>query len=194
MVARLSLLAFGLLTAQGAAGGCSRSALSQRDAAQDHSADTQAVDASDVLPTSCDGSVSLTGTSPEGAFSAVFVNMTVSTATLQCQPGVHFIVSDNNGAQLLFVVPPGPSDPSAIPLGKQTISVLFAGTSNAPVTTTATVDVTAADPPPFALCDQSAGLWPNTGRIALQVTLSQDGFAIAGNVSAPYCACLACDH
>jgi hypothetical protein len=98
MVARLSLLVFGFLAAQGAAGGCSRSALSQHDAAQDHSADTQAVDASDVLPTSCDGSVSLTGTSPEGAFSAVFVNMTVSTATLQCQPGVHFIESSRRSS------------------------------------------------------------------------------------------------
>ncbi len=147
---------------------------------------------------SCEGTVGITGTSPEGPFSAAILKTTVSTEKLGCPRGVEFIVGDGTGAELLFVVPPSPADLSSIPLGERSVRADFIGlprgSSTLRATTVARVNVTAADSPPFALCERAASIWPNTGAIVLTVTLAQDGFAMAGDISAPYCLCLECDH
>jgi len=61
-------------------------------------------------------------------------------------------------------------------------------------TTTATIDVTAADLPPFATCEQALGDPVNlgSGNIAMTIAMSQDGFDLTGTLSTPYCSCRAC--
>jgi len=60
--------------------------------------------------------------------------------------------------------------------------------------TSAIVDVTAADSPPFARCEQAQGdpVDLRTGNIAMTIMMTQDGFAMTGTLSTAFCSCSTC--
>jgi hypothetical protein len=181
--------------------GCGRPVLPGVDAAMEHGDDIRPLldGGPEVPPTGCSGTIAFSGTTPEGAFSATGIATDVSSNLSTCERGVRFFIVDRStGSEfILGLLPAAGSD--AIALGTRSVNLWFGGkpvqgTPPFEATTTATVEVTAADPPPFAACEQALGnpIKLNTGNIALTMALSQDGFALMGGLSTPYCACRPC--
>jgi hypothetical protein len=150
---------------------------------------------------SCGGTIDVSGTSPEGPFTATSVYAQVSIDSSTCRQGLAFIVGDAaTGSAFIFEMRVDTVDGGApVPPGNTSATVAFSGRSNNDAglfqaTTTAIVDVTAADSPPFATCEQALGdpIRLGTGNVAVTITMTQDGFAMSGTLSTPFCSCNAC--
>ena len=149
----------------------------------------------------CGGTVDVTGTSPDGPFTATSVYAQVSINSSSCRQGLEFFVGDAaTGSAFQFQLRVDTVDGGApVPLGKTSATVLFSGRYSTDAglfqaTTGATIDITSADPPPFARCEQALGDPINlgTGNIAMTIMMTQDGFAMTGTLSTPFCSCTAC--
>jgi hypothetical protein len=150
---------------------------------------------------SCGGTINVSGTSPEGPFTATSVFVQVSIYSSTCNQGLEFIVGDAaTGSAFIFQLRVDSADGGApIRLGKTSATTQFSGRSNNDAglfqaTTTAMVDITAADSPPFATCEQAVGdpIDLGTGNVALTLMMTQDGFAMTGTLSTPFCSCSTC--
>jgi hypothetical protein len=157
--------------------------------------------AADRPGANCGGTVDVSGSSPEGPFAATSVYAEVSINSSTCNQGLLFIVGDAaTGSAFMFRMRVDSADGGApVPLGKTSAIVAFSGRSNNDAglfqaTTGAIVDVTAADAPPFATCEQALGdpIKLGTGNVAMTVTMTQDGFAMTGTLSTPFCSCSTC--
>jgi hypothetical protein len=149
----------------------------------------------------CGGTVDVTGTSPEGPFTGTSVYAQVSINSSSCRQSLEFLVGDAaTGSAFEFQLRVDTVDGGApVPLGKTSAIVAFSGRSNNDAglfqaTTGATIDITAADSPPFARCEQALGdpIDLGTGNIAMTIMMTQDGFTMAGTLSTPFCSCSAC--
>jgi hypothetical protein len=149
----------------------------------------------------CGGTVDVTGTSPEGPFTATAVYAQVSINSSSCRQGFEFFVGDAaTGSAFEFQLRVDSADGGApVPLGKTSATVLFSGRYSTDAglfqaTTGATIDITAADSPPFARCEQAQGdpIKLGTGNIAMTIMMTQDGFAMTGTLSTPFCSCSTC--
>jgi hypothetical protein len=149
----------------------------------------------------CGGTVDVSGTSPEGPFTATSVYAEVAINSSTCIQGLEFLVGDAaTGSGFLFALRVDSVDGGApVQLGKTSATVAFSGRSDNDAglfqaTTSAIVDVTAADPPPFATCEQALGdpIKLGTGNVAMTIMMTQDGFAMTGTLSTPFCSCHAC--
>jgi len=185
---RIVLLVIGLL---GLAVGCRRRML----AIVDGSAET--APASDAAPDSntrgCNGTVDVTGTSPEGPFSgnAVYSQVAIYQPP-ECQPGVRFQISDEaTGSYFIFEIAADSVDGGPFLSNARSVQVEFYGVARG-WTTTATVEVTSADPLPLMMCDGGGIALAVSDGITLMIGLSQDGFAIMGRLSVRYCSCKPC--
>jgi len=149
-------------------------------------------------PANCGGAVDVTGSSPQGPFTATSLYAEVSIKSPACSQGLQFIVGDRaSGSAFAFYL--RIDDRTVVPLGETLAIVDFSGAHDTDTglfqaTTTATIDVTAADLPPFATCEQALGDPVNlgSGNIAMTIAMSQDGFDLTGTLSTPYCSCRAC--
>ena len=157
--------------------------------------------AADRPGANCGGTIDVSGTSPEGPFTATSVYAQVSINSSSCRQGLVFIVGDAvTSSAFTFTLRIDTVDGGApVPLGKTSATVAFSGRSNTDAglfqaTTTAIVDVTAADSPPFGRCEQAFGdpIALGTGNVAMTVTMTQDGFAMTGTLSTPFCSCSTC--
>jgi hypothetical protein len=149
----------------------------------------------------CGGTINVSGTSPEGPFTATSVFALVSINSSTCNQGLEFIVGDAaTGSAFMFQLRVDSADGGApVPLGRTSAAIAFSGRSNNDAglfqaTTTAIVDITAVDAPPFATCEQALGdpIDLGTGNVALTITMTQHGFAMTGTLSTPFCSCSAC--
>ena len=149
----------------------------------------------------CGGTVDVTGTSPDGPFTATSVYAQVSINSSSCRQGLEFFVGDAaTGSAFEFQLRVDTVDGGApVPLGKTSATVLFSGRYSTDAglfqaTTGATIDITAADSPPFARCEQAQGdpIKLGTGNIAMTIMMTQDGFAMTGTLSTPFCSCSTC--
>ena len=149
----------------------------------------------------CGGTVDVSGTSPEGPFTATSVYAQVSINSSSCRQGFEFFVGDAAaGSAFEFQLRVDTVDGGApVPMGKTSATVLFSGRSNTDAglfqaTTGATIDITAADSPPFAQCEQAQGdpIKLGTGNIAMTIMMTEDGFAMTGTLSTPFCSCSTC--
>jgi hypothetical protein len=157
--------------------------------------------AADRPGANCGGTIDVSGTSPEGPFAATSVYAEVSINSSTCNQGLLFIVGDAaTGSSFMFRLRVDSGDGGApVPLGKTSAIVAFAGRSNNDAglfqaTTGAILEVTAADAPPFARCEQALGdpIDLGTGNVAMTIMMTQDGFAMTGTLSTPFCSCSTC--
>jgi len=151
---------------------------------------------SDVGPPmpSCGGTVTTTGSTPLGAFDATDVNVQV---IFTCN-SIDVRISDVAIArQLSFSLHPAAAA-AAADAGAD--SILGSQTSNAALTsfqtggsllaTTAVVTVQAVGDP-FGGTPANPG---PSGTLQATFTLDQDGFALSGSFSSPYCSTITCQH
>ena len=157
--------------------------------------------AADHPGANCGGTIDVSGTSPEGPFAATSVYAEVSINSSTCNQGLVFFVGDAaTGSSFMFRLRVDSADGGApVPLGKTSAAVAFAGRSDHDAglfqaETSAIVDVTAADSPPFARCEQAQGdpVDLRTGNIAMTIMMTQDGFAMTGTLSTAFCSCSTC--
>jgi len=149
----------------------------------------------------CGGTIDVKGFSPEGPFTATSVYVEVASNTPLCGRLLEFFVGDvATGSAFEFAIfLDDLADGAPFPLGETTVQVGFSGRQNTGMglyqaSTSATINVIAADPPPFPACQQAGGeaVSLGTGNIAMTLAMSQDDFAIGGTLSTPYCSCRYC--
>lgn len=157
--------------------------------------------AADRPGANCGGTIDVSGSSPDGPFAATSVYAQVSINSSSCRQGFEFFVGDAaTGSAFEFQLRVDSADGGApVPLGKTSATVLFSGRYSTDAglfqaTTGATIDITAADSPPFARCEQAQGdpIKLGTGDIAMTIMMTQDGFAMTGTLSTPFCSCSTC--
>ena len=125
----------------------------------------QSSDAAGDRPSAkCAGTIDVSGTTPQGPFTATSVYTQVAIMSPSCTRGLDFIVGDaTTGAAFEFLLQVDTADGGApVPLGKTSAIVDFAGRTNTDAglfqtMTGATIDVTSADSPPFATCEAAWG-------------------------------------
>jgi hypothetical protein len=152
---------------------------------------------------SCGGTIDFKGSTDDGPFTATSLNVDVSSDTSTCMRGLHFVISDSaTGATFQFdllsgglpnglTLPPGPGE-----VGVQYDGPLSMGLRRTHLTTPGRYNITASTPPPFATCEQSpdAAIDLHTGSFTMSLSLSENGFAVSGTLSTPYCSCSPCPN
>ena len=160
--------------------GCSGKALVPTDAGSDSPADS-------VNPTSaiqaCGGSVTATGTTPAGTFQA----SEVSARYGACDAVLVTIGDQLDQLSLSFSIALHIADGGTVAAGTETV-IANLQDNRGHTTSTFTTEMTSADDV-YAREAVDAGLLDGgiQGRITGNFTLSQDGFAITGTFSTPYC-------
>jgi hypothetical protein len=143
-------------------------------------------DGTDEVTRSCGGTVSSTGTTPLGAFGATDVSLEVGFI---CRSVSVLLTDKAAGTYVVFSLVPSSDGGAFSFLGQHRRDATASRIQGGPVfPTKAMVDVTVSD-------DPFTGSAPDahpTGRLEATFTLSQDGFALTGSFSSPYCTTSEC--
>jgi hypothetical protein len=155
----------------------------------------------DPLVATCGGSVTMIGATPLGAFAATAARSEIAVDSAICKAGINIRIADDVAGLILeLTIAAWPVDGGhTLVLGERTVPALLFRIRNGPATTSMTtiaaMDLTAADAGALSICGEhlydpsSASL---TGALSATIALSQDGFALTGTVTLPYCACRRC--
>lgn len=140
----------------------------------------------DSIVASCGGAVGSAGTTPLGSFGATDVSLEV---VFICRAVTVVITDKSSGTYLVFSLVPSSDGGSFSFLGQQRRDATVSSIQGGPVfPTKVMVDVTVSDDP---FTGSVADAHP-TGRLEATFTLSQDGFALTGSFSSPYCTTSEC--
>jgi len=138
----------------------------------------------------CGGTVEVVGLSPAGdPFRATAVD------NWMCRPGItfHLIDVDHHSSIMLTVNVDLPGGGPLVP-GKRSASAIYvaydaSGAIRDQASSNAELDITAADPLPFATCETGGSRSTLTGSLDVSITMLKDGFQLSGRIASPYCAC-----
>jgi hypothetical protein len=184
--------------------GCNRAVLQGGDSGVDRAGDLVSItDAPVEVPARCQGSVNVSGITPEGPFLATSIRSEITVWSPSCRfPGIRIHVrgAGDSGFDIHLEAMKGDGG-ATFAMGDQNVDALFFGTRQASprlfVTTTATLRLLSSDVLPVPTCETyNQSIVPTSpslsGELTAALMMSQDGFSMSGTLTVPYCTCSPC--